>query len=357
MSNIGLIQLYAGNAIPPLQRIKSFSPYEWEEFVEEWLSAKIDTYVESERLGGAGDQGRDVIGYISCPKKFPNNYEWDNFQCKHYDHPLRPSDVWSEFGKVCYYSYCGDFPPPKNYYFVAPQGVGTSLSALLRDPEKLKKELKNNWDKYCKEKITKKKDISLSGNFLTYVDTFDFSIFDKVKPLTLIEEHSETRFHLARFGGGFPKRPEIEEIPKDIELSELIYVSKLLDAYGEADSCNYPTPSSLPLRSRADKHFKRARKHFYKAEQLKQFSRDKLPAGVFETYTTEIASGVINILEDDQVHGFARVKAVEQEARKLSITSNTLSLCSDGDDRVGVCHHLANDKDEDNDFVWVSDNA
>src|SRR2546427_7640705 len=32
---------------------------------------------------------------------------WDNYQCKHYDHALRPGDVWVEFGKVIWYSYSG----------------------------------------------------------------------------------------------------------------------------------------------------------------------------------------------------------------------------------------------------------
>jgi hypothetical protein len=66
---------------------------------------------------------------------------WDNFQCKHYDHPLRPSDAWAEFGKILWYSFCGEYVPPRRYYFVAPRGIGTQLLGLLSNADKLKKEL------------------------------------------------------------------------------------------------------------------------------------------------------------------------------------------------------------------------
>ncbi|RWX54858.1 ABC-three component system protein [Photobacterium chitinilyticum] len=355
MSNVNLVQVLTGASVLPIHRIKLFSPEEWEEFVEEWLTFKELDYIEVERLGGAGDKGRDVIGYVTCPKTNPDSYVWDNFQCKHYDHALRPSDVWTEFGKVCYYTYLGDFPVPRHYYFIAPYGVGTSLADLLRKPDILRQELKDNWDKYCKFKITKKmpNGIELTGAFLDYVDQFDFSIFLKVKPLTLIEEHSNTRYHISRFGGGLPERTYSDDMPEEVTNQELVYVTKLFAAYSDADGNTLTTLDCIASKKKYLNHFKRARKCFYKTEQLKHFSRDKLPAGVYESYQNEIASGVINVVEDDHEHGFQKVKEVEQEARKLAITSNPLTLCSDGDDRAGVCHHLANDPSDANEFIWI----
>lgn len=356
MSQYNLAQILAGSPVPPMQRIKIFSPDEWEEFVEEWLTVKKKEFLDTDRLGGAGDKGRDVVGYVTCPKQYPDSYVWDNFQCKHYDHPLMPSDVWAEFGKLCYYTFIGDFPVPRYYFFVAPQGLGTSLSDLLRKPTVLKTELKANWDKYCKHKITKTVSggISLEGDLLKYIDEFDFSIFYKMKPLTLVEEHAKSRYHATRFGGGLPDRPNVGDVPQDIASSELVYISKLLDAYSEADNAEYIKVSDLPKGKATNKHFKRARKNFHKAEQLKQFSRDTLPPGIFEKFQGEISSGVVDIVDEEHENGFVRVKTVEKEARRLAITSNPLTLCSDGEDRAGICHHLANDNSGDNEFVWVA---
>jgi hypothetical protein len=50
------------------------------------------------------DKGCDVVGIPQV-----GSLEWANFQCKHYDHPLMPSEVWVELGKVCFYTYIGDY--------------------------------------------------------------------------------------------------------------------------------------------------------------------------------------------------------------------------------------------------------
>ncbi len=338
MSQIGILQVHAGKNIPAIQRIKIFSPDEWEEFVLEWLSTKESQYVTIERLGGAGDKGRDVIGYKNKPVN--NIYNWDNYQCKHYAHALRPTDVWSEFGKLCYYTYMNDFSIPDKYYFVAPCGIGTSLSGLLNNPQKLKQELINNWDRYCKSKIINI-NIPLEGELLNYVNDFDFSIFEKITPLALIEEHFNTKYHSVRFGGGLPERPAIPKHPQLIQINELPYIKSLLDAYGSDSKTKYQSENDLIPKYVG--HLNRSREGFYSAEQLKMFSRDTLPPGVFEDFKSEIFSGTIDILEDDHDSGFKRVKSVEQEARKLSITSNALTLCSTTKDRSGVCHHLANE--------------
>lgn len=341
MSQLGIVQIYAGQHIPAIQRIKLFSPGDWEEFVEEWLTVIKEKYHSFERLGGAGDQGRDVVGFLSDPSK--SDYIWDNYQCKHYDHALMPSDIWSELGKVCYFTYLGDFPVPNNYYFVAPLGVGTTLSNLIRRPSELKKKLIENWDSYCKDKITQKCSINLVGDFFEYVKNFDFSIFDKIAPLKLVQDHQTTRFHTARFGGGLPERPELEPAPEAILDYELPYIEKLLKAYSSDCEGEFGKIECLVVTGKYYNHLRRSRESFHQAEQLKNFSRDVLPPGIFDLFKAEIFSGTIDIAEEDHKSGFSCVKAVEKEARNIAITSNPLSLCSHGNDRVGVCHHLANE--------------
>ncbi len=351
MSELGILQVYSGPHIPAIKRIKLFSPNEWEEFVEEWLLTKINSYHSIERLGGAGDQGRDVVGYISDPNQ--PNYTWDNFQCKHYDHALRPTDVWTEFGKLCYFTYKGNFPVPKKYYFVAPLGIGTGLSDLLRKPDKLKEGLIKNWNKYCQDKITKKESIKLDKNLLTYLDNFDFSIFYKITPLQLVTEHKETRHYVTRFGGGLPERPEREPTPENIADYELPYINMLLKAYSSVGVESFHHIKDLFSVHKYNNHLSRARECFHHAEQLKNFSRDTLPPGIFDSFKDEIFSGTIDVSEDEHASGFTCVKAVEKESRKLIITANPLSLCSDGNDRVGVCHHLANESKLD----WLGDES
>ncbi|EOP6498569.1 hypothetical protein NIO60_RS26295, partial [Escherichia coli] len=48
----------------PLSEILTWDDEQWEVFVHDWLIVcKSDDYPWSERLGGAGDKGRDVVGY------------------------------------------------------------------------------------------------------------------------------------------------------------------------------------------------------------------------------------------------------------------------------------------------------
>lgn len=341
MARLWAADAIAGMHIPAINKIKLFSPDEWEVFVEEWLTTKDHLYHSIERLGGAGDQGRDVIGFIDKPSG--DNYLWDNYQCKHYDAPLMPSKVWSEFGKLCYFTYINEFPVPNRYYFVAPYSIGTSLSNLLRKPALLRAELIKNWDKHCSSKITKTKDIKLEGKFLDYVNEFDFSIFDKITPLTLIQEHQKTPFYIQRFGGGLPTRPSVKPAPAEIKKNELPYINKLLKAYTSDTNDIFIGVKDLPQNTKYYNHFSRSREHFHQAEQLKNFSRDQLPPETFDRLKDEIFSGTIDTVEDEHESGFVCVKKVEKEARNLNVASNPLSQCSDGNDRVGICHHLANE--------------
>lgn len=145
-----------GKHIPPVHRLRIMSANDWEEFIEEWIDSLKSEYIKVDKLGGAGDKGRDVVAQVN------DTGVWDNYQCKHYDHPLTPTDIWAEIGKLVYYTSIGDFTCPRHYYFIAPQGIGTKLSTLLQKPKDLVDGLIENWDNYCKKKITKNCDIKLS---------------------------------------------------------------------------------------------------------------------------------------------------------------------------------------------------
>lgn len=67
-----------GVPVLPIERIRLFSPDQWEDFVLEWADSLRSRYSNVERCAGAGDMGRDVIAFH---KNAPDH--WDNYQCKH----------------------------------------------------------------------------------------------------------------------------------------------------------------------------------------------------------------------------------------------------------------------------------
>ena len=138
--------IHAGIPIPKVSRVNLFSPSEWESFTEEWVSSLEDSYFKVRRYSVSGDQGVDVAGFIN-EKGLEGG--WDNYQCKHYEKPLTPTDIWVEIGKIIYYSYKKEYTPPRKYYFVASHNIGTKLGKLLEKPQELKEETRNNWQKYC----------------------------------------------------------------------------------------------------------------------------------------------------------------------------------------------------------------
>lgn len=331
-----------GRPILPIKRVEIFSADEWEIFIEEWLDVKKKTYKEVERMGGAGDQGRDIAAYITDSKQA--NYTWDCYQCKHYDKALSPSMVWKEFAKIIYYSFKKEYPVPRKYYFIAPKGCGTALSSLIKKTNNLKEDLRTNWKQYCEEHITSKEKVMLEGDLLTYFDNFDFSIFEKIATKNIIEEHKAHANHLVWFGGGLPLRTELtsDMVPADIQAHESVYVTQLLGAYKSESTADYPDVGSLiePYSN----HFKRARLSFHFAEQLRNLYRDNLPAGTFEKFQEEIYDGVINTCEIGHKNGYEKVKAVETQANNIAISSNPLKDVSVQKDKVGVCHQLCNDQ-------------
>src|ERR1700712_4228222 len=130
-----------GLPIPKVTRVKIFFPEEFEGFVEEWASSLTSIYFKVRRFAGSGDMGIDIAGFTT-DNGFAN--AWDNYQCKRYDHPLRPSDIYKEIGKIIYYSWCGEFSVPRKHYFAGSQDVGTSLEKLFSDAPKLKQAMREN---------------------------------------------------------------------------------------------------------------------------------------------------------------------------------------------------------------------
>ncbi len=340
---LAAIDVLSNRPIPAIRQIELFSFAEWEELIEEWATTVGPNYgyVSVERWAGSGDMGVDVVAYKSNP---PATSKWVAFQGKHYTSPLTPSEAYVELGKLCYYTYIGAYSVPDLYYFVSPRGVGTKLATLFKKPDQLRKLLIENWDTKCKAEITKTTQVALTGPFKVYVEHFNFGIFRTFSAAKLVEEHSKTQWHAARFQTGLPPRgPNIEPPAAINSPLETRYVQQLLDAYGDCLGHVIGNVESLPSVStqHAD-HLQRSREHFYSAESLRNFSRDTLPDGEFERLQNEVCDGVIDKSLEVFPNGFQRLIATILFARQLQLTSHPLIHRLESNDRAGICHQLAN---------------
>lgn len=337
-----------GVPIPKVMRVRVFSPGDWEDFVEEWATSMSGEYSSVRRFGGSGDFGVDIAGFCS---DVGFESEWDNYQCKRYDHALWPSDVWIEIGKIIYYSFKGQYLPPRKHYFVGSQDVGTSLEQLLNKPAALKAEARTNWEKYCEMKISSTESNPLTGELELYFDKFDFSIFSSKSHLELIQGHSKTPYHAVRFGGGLPPRPAPDKPPAGPTKKESRYISQLLLAYGDKLGTPINDPLDLDPHTALRRDYLRQRERFYHAESLSNFARDTVPDGTFASLQEEIYHGVIDVCEGPHSNGAERMRATLAHAATLSPSPNPLSSVTKKQDCQGVCHQLANDDR----LIWVSD--
>ena len=336
--------------LDPIKLLSVMSSSDYEQMTEEWLTSflkdKSGKYIRVERIAGAGDKGRDVACTVNKESDM-----WDNYQCKHYESPLAPSNIWVEIGKLCFYSFNKEYSVPRKYYFVSPHGVGPSLRDLLKKPTELKKGLKENWDIYCKMKITKSKEVLLEGDFLKHIDGFDFSIFDYVSQQEFIDQMKETPYYQKHFGVLSKPRP-LTECPDEIKDSELEYIRKILAAYSDYLRTHLDKSVELDSYPELKEHFNRQRRCFYETQTLKEFSRDihdpKLE--YFEKFMDEIYDGIINEIEDDAAHGYERLKKVLKRAEQIQVTNNPLIVDVKVKDRHGMCHHLANEREK---VKWV----
>ncbi|GIK88055.1 MAG: hypothetical protein BroJett026_35360 [Betaproteobacteria bacterium] len=334
-------QVTHGPILPPQQQLLIYSPDQWEDFVQEWAHYCLKkTYKQVRRYSGAGDLGIDVAGFLD-DKRLEG--AWDNYQCKHYDHAITPSEVWVEFGKVIWYSFIHEYTKPRRYCFVSPRGAGTRLGRLLDNATNLRGELIANWDRYVKAHITSTREITLDSTLLAYVNAFDFSIFEAKTSMELVDDHRATPVHAARFGGGLPQRPAVEQPPSVVAPAESRYVTQLLGAYAEHMGAPVSDLSALSTQKLKD-HFRRQREAFYHAESLRVFARDTVPAGTFESLQHDIYDGVADTHDAPHCDGYEKVCAVTKAAREVQITANALISCTKPKDRDGICHQLVNEE-------------
>lgn len=329
------------DVVAPIERVRLFSDEQFESFIAEWAVSCIKPQCkEVYNLGGAGDMGRDVIGEFD-----DGSYVY--YQCKNYDHALAPAEMYVEIGKLCYYTYTGDIPVPTKYYFVAPYDVGPKLLGFIKNPDKFKQELINNWDRKCKKEISDKGEIALDDNLRYYIEHFDFSIFACHTMHAIIEEYRKTDYFFFRFGSPTPPaRPAASLPPDKVDPIETRYIEKAKRAYALSKHLD-PAKDFCATSGEANSFISSQRKIFYIAESLRQYSRRLYPDGeVFDALKDEVLSAVSDTVEMDYPDPLTRLRTTLTNAASANTTANPLDYelhVVRNDDRKGICHHLVND--------------
>ena len=335
------IEFENGPKLDPIQVVATYDSDQWEEFTDEWVYSLEGKYVDTMRATGAGDKGIDVAGFCDDDRLAGT---WDNFQCKCYQRkPLSFGDIAPEIGKILWYSFCGDYTPPRICRYIAPKGASPRLELLVNHAPNLKAKVVEEWEKMISKKITDTQTIQLSGDFRDYVLRFDFRIFSIPSRRWVLEQHRMTRYYNGRFGGGLPPRPKPEKPPEEISVVEKTYVDCLLEAYAEHKGVAALSVAELSKWRPLNEHLKRSREAFFDAEGLRVFVRDKTEPGTFESLQDEIHDGVVDTSDRPHTDGFERVLAVTDRAQSLSLDAHPLNRVALPTARRGVCHQLAND--------------
>ena len=233
-ANARLLGVGAGLPVHPLVRLAHFSSDDFERLILEWATDYLPTQVDVDEVqarGGAGDKGRDVLVWLDPSNVTPRR--WRLYQCKHYLAALGFGAASVEIAKVLHYTFTGEYTVPEEYWFVTHKGLTNPFQDQIDDPDKLKKAVIDDWDEHCASKITSTGTIALTGEFLQHALDFDFSIFRAKQPLSLIEEHRETRYHLVVFGAPLLNRAPPPTPPSHVAPAENGYIAQLHEVIGD----------------------------------------------------------------------------------------------------------------------------
>ncbi|MEU1194038.1 ABC-three component system protein [Streptomyces sp. NPDC005859] len=328
----------AGRFMPPKQILYRYSPDEWEEFVYEWARALGEPYVNVEILGGSNDGGIDVAAFLSQDGL---RGQWDCYQCKHYKSGLVWSQAWPEMFKIFRWVAEGRYTLPRRYRFVAPKGCGKFLARTLQDPPQLKADFLG--ELASDSTVITETPGELLERITELAKKTDFSRFKSENIDEVIDVHSRTREHVARFGTSLGTRPEVREIPAYDESQESRYVGQLLNVYRESYSKEITTVDDAMNNPRARSHLTRQREYFFSAESLRLFARDSVPVGTFEGLQGDVYDGVFETYARDFTNSMDRLTSVLEKSTSLALHGNVLLIVTKARDSMGICHQLANE--------------
>lgn len=311
-----------------------------EQFINNWIGCKGKGYVEVARFSGAGDMGRDVVGFLS---KKRHEGPWHNYQCKQYGKKISTETGILEIGKILYYAHLGEFSVPEQYFFVAPRGVNRNLEKLIYNPSQFKATLIDGWDQYCSTKIVHGSTISLDDDLKTFISAFDFSSIERFTLDNILEDAYIDPVLHKWFGKEIGQAPQ-GQTPAEIQDSELPYITQLVGAYSQHCGQIFADYREVEKQPDYSNHLSLQRERFYDADAFKRFYRDNTESDVLDSFEKDIYHGVIDTFNAEHKDSLARVNAVMTQASNLQATG-PLSKYARIPVKQGVCHHLANEGD------------
>ncbi|MBF0108699.1 MAG: hypothetical protein HQL76_05950 [Magnetococcales bacterium] len=320
------------------RQILSLGDEELENFVRDWVGRKMAVYLEVAQFTGAGDMGRDVVGFLT---KLRHEGDWHNYQCKQYGRNL-PTDMGiREIGKILYHAHQGHFTAPVKYYFVAPRGVNRNLETLIFNPSKFKERLLSEWDKHCAMSIVTGMKTPLDAGLKAFIEAFDFSVITRLALDDILNDPYVIPV-LTKWFGADPGPPPKGEVPAEIHDSELPYVGQLIDAYGDRDGMTYAGHQEIKDHPDHGQHLIMQRERFHDAAAFQRFYRDNTDPEVLETFEKDIYHGIFEVYRASHSDKLRCVDAVMTQAAQV-LPSGILAPHARVPVRQGVCHHFAND--------------
>lgn len=320
------------------RQVLALNDSQLEQFVRDWVDAKKSTYVEVTSFTGAGDLGRDVVGFLSDKR---HEGDWHNYQCKQYAKRLPTDSALLEIGKILYYAYQGEFTVPTSYFFVTPRGVNRNLEKLIFNPSQFKTELISNWDKYCAKSIVDGSTINLTGDLRAIVESFKFESISRVD-LSEILNDITAKSVLYKWFGADPGPAPKGAVPASVENVEMPYVNQLVHAYSAREGKVFNTHEEVTLSSIYSPHLASQRERFYDADAFKRFYRDNTNEAVIHEFEVDILSGVRDVCESAHADALACVNAVMSQAATVQ-AAGPLALHARVPVKQGICHHFVNE--------------
>ena len=95
-------------------------------------------------------------------------------------------------------------------------------------------------------------------------------------------------------------------------------------------------------------NFQIQRERFFSAENLRLFARDSLLLeNEYEKLKNEIYYAIVESLYKRNISAYDRLSECLTKAAEVAITNNLLTKCEvvSVKDRQGICHHLANERE------------
>ena len=324
------------NLAPIVKLVRAYDATEWEIFISEWQKG-LQGYLSVKRLGGAGDQGRDVIGLCSADAC---QGVWDNYQCKHYESPLSAPKACEDAGKIIFHAFRGEFKPPRVCSFVAPRGPTTELRNQLLNPTKFKAEVIATWNTRVAGRVVAGEKHDLVGALKTYVEGYDFTSFKYATLDEVLDDHRRTAYWAARFDGALPPAPS-GVTPDDIALGETVYVGKLLEVYSEETGAVLQSANDLDAHVQWKADLQKQRIRFYDAEAFMAHYRDQTEPGTIEDFAEQIHDAIEPAVAA-KIGAHPRLTAALSTAGQAAPAS-VLAPRAKVRVKQGVCHQLAND--------------